>query len=325
MGLRSSTDRAAFINMEVTYGTAPTMAAANAFLLMDSEITPAADKLERNVDQPFYGGNPFVLVGKKITLTGTIDVLGAAAGGSTTPAPLGKVYRACGHSEATQAAVVGPPAVPVSYAYLPISKNFESVCIDFFWAGVKFRMLGVRGSMDFDFTIKQFPMAKVTLVGILTIPSDAEAYSGADYSAFQTPAAIESGVWSVVVGPLTGLTPVAVCAQSLTLAANADVNLFECSTNRQVLETDRKPTGTLKVYKDATLATWNPWAIADTQAVMLMDCTMTKAVGLNALLRIRAQLEYPKPTDIDGVAGFEIPYTCIPSGAGGDEYQLYVY
>jgi hypothetical protein len=294
-------------------------------LMMDTTITPTADKLERNIDHPFYGGDPFVLVNKRVTLTGTIDVLGAAAGGSTTAAPLGPLYRTCGHSEAVQIVAVGPPAIPASYCYAPISKTFESSTIDFFWAGVKCRILGARGSMDFDFTIKGYPKATVNITGIFTIPADGEAYTGADYTAFQTPAAIEATVWSVNIGPLTGLTPVAVCAQSLTLAANATVNLIECSTNRQVLMTDRKPSGTLKVYKDALLSAWNPWAIADAQATMLMDCMMTKAAGLNALLRIRAQLEYPKPTDIDGVAGFEIPFTAVPSGAGGDEYKLYVY
>lgn len=322
MALRSSSDKVGFLSIESTYGTPPTLTAADAILLMEAEITPTADKLERDVNRPYFGGDPFVLVGKKVTLTAKVDLIGAASG--TGAAPLGKLYRICGHAEAAQTVVVGPPALPLSEAYTPVSKNYDSATIDFFWAGIKFRMTGCRGTLDMDYSIKQFPQATVNITGLFTIPADGEAYTTIDWTAFKTPAAIESGVWGVVIGPLTGLTPVAVCAQSLSVSQNGNINLFECSTNRQVLVTDRKPGGTLKVYKDTTLALWNPWAIADAQNIMLMDCTMTKGVGLNSLLRMRAQLEYPKPVDIDGVAGYEIPFSLVPN-AGGDEYGLYFW
>lgn len=308
MAMRSATDRVALLALETTYGTAPALTAADAILLMDASIQTQADKLERNVDMPHFGGDPFVLVGKRITLSGTVDLLGAATPG--TAAPLGKLYRICGHSETIDA---GPPA---QVTYAPISKNFASGAVDFYWAGVRFRMTGVRGSLDMAFNIKDYAKGTINLTGILTLPTDAEPPAGIDWSTFQTPAPIDADTWEVMVGAVN------VCAQQLSLAQNATVSLVECSEGREVMITDRKPTGSLRVFKDATLAAWNPWSIAESQAIVTLTNTITKAAGLNVSVPIRAQLEYPQPTDIDGLAGFEIAFTAIPSGAGGDEYSL---
>lgn len=308
MAMRSSSDRVALLAIETTYGTAVPGVAADAILVMDASVQTAADKLERNTDSPHFGGDPFVLVGKRVTFTGTVDLLGHATPG--TAAPLGKLYRICGHSETLN---VGPPA---DATYAPISKNFASATVDFYWAGVRFRMTGVRGTIDMAFSIKDYAKGTVTLTGILTLPTDAEAPSGISWATFQTPAPIESETWTVQVGGVN------VCAQQLSLSQNATVNLVECSEGREVMITDRKPTGSLRVFKDATLATWNPWSIAESQAIVTLTNTIVKSAGLNVSVPIRAQLEYPNPVDIDGLAGFEIAFTAIPSGAGGDEYSL---
>lgn len=308
MALRSYTDRVALLTMETTYGTAANPVAADAILLMNAEIQPAADKLEREVDKPYFGGDPFVLVGKRITMTADCDILGPAAAAIGEAAPLGGLYRVCGHAEVLDAGT--------STSYNPISKDFESATVDFYWAGIRFRMLGVRGSVDFDFSIKNFARGSVTLTGLLTVPQDGEAPAGINWDSFQVPSAIETETWEVIVDGVN------VCAQQLTLAQNADVAVIECSESREVMITDRKPTGTLRVYKDATLAIWNPFQIADEQQIIVLENTITKSAGLNVSMPIRAQLEYPRPVDIEGNAGFEIPFSAVPSGAGGDEYSL---
>lgn len=308
MAMRSATDRVALLVIEATYGTPATVAAADAILLMDASVQTPADKLERNIDMPHFGGDPFVLVGKRVTLSATVDLLGAATPG--TAAPLGKLYRICGHSETLN------PGPPTNTTYAPISKAIASATVDFYWAGVLFRMTGVRGSLDMAFNIKDYAKGTINLTGILSMPADGEPPAGISWTSFQTPAPIEADTWEVLVGAVN------VCAQQLSLSQNATVNLVECSEGREVMITDRKPTGSLRVFKDATLATWNPWAIANSQGIVTITNTITKAAGLNVSVPIRAQLEYPQPTDIDGLAGYEIPFTAIPSGAGGDEYSL---
>lgn len=218
------------------------------------------------------------------------------------------LYKVCGHSETLSAGV--------DAVYAPISKTFSSATVDFYWAGVKFRMTGARGSIDFDFSIKGYAKGTISLTGLLTAPTDGEAPGGIDWSAFQTPLPIETESWEVVVGGVN------VCAQQLTLSAGSTVNLIECSEGREVVIANRTPSGTLRVLKDATLATWNPWAIAEAQNVVTLVNSITGTAGKQLTMPIRAQLEYPKPTDIDGMAGFEIAFAAVPSGAGGDEYSL---
>lgn len=306
MAMRSATDRVALLGIEASYNTPATITAASAILLMDATVQTVADKLERNIDMPHFGGDPFVLVGKRVTLSATVDLLGHGTPG--TAAPLGALYRICGHSETL--------VLTTSATYAPISKAIASATVDFYWAGVLFRMTGVRGSLDMAFNIKDYAKGTVNLTGILTLPADGEPPAGISWTTFQTPAPIEADTWEVVVGGVN------VCAQQLSLSQNATVNLVECSEGREVMITDRKPTGTLRVFKDATLATWNPWSIANGQTVVTLTNTIVKSAGLNVSVPIRAQLEYPKPTDIDGLAGYEIPFTAIPTGAGGDEYSL---
>lgn len=308
MAMRSAEDRVALLALEPTYAAGATITAANAILLQGSSIETLADKLERPIDMPHFGGDPFVMVGKRVVLSATVDLLGAATPG--TAAPLGLLYRICGHSQVLNAE---PPA---DTTYAPISKGVASGQLDFYWAGVRFRMLGVRGSIDMEFSIKNFAKGTVQLTGILTMPTDAEPPAGIDWTAFQAPPAIETETWEVMVGATN------VCAQQLNLRQGATVNLIECSEGREVMITDRKPTGSLRVFKDALLSVWNPWSIADSHAIVTISNEITKAAGLNISVPIRAQLEYPKPTDIEGQAGFEIPFTAVPSGAGGDEYSI---
>lgn len=307
MAMRSATDRVALLAIETAYGTAPSLTGANAILLMGAQIQPAAEKLTRQLDRPYFGGNPFVLIGKRVTLTAECDVIGAATPGAA--APLGGLYRICGHSETLGAS-------PDNAVYAPVSRGFASGTLDFYWAGAKFRLTGVRGSIDFDFSIKQYAKGSVNLTGILSVPEDGEAPSGINWDAFQTPLPIETESWSVSVGG------VQVCAQQLSLQAGAQVNMIECSEGREVVIANRAPTGTLRLMKDANLATWNPWQIADNHGIAEIVSSITGRAGAQVKLAIRAQLEYPKPIEIDGMAGYEIPFEAVPSGAGGDEYSL---
>ena len=417
MALRSTKDRVALLKIESTYGDDAGPLAAQAILLMNSSISPLSDKLERQTDRPFFGGDPFVLINERIELEAECDLIGSATPG--TAAPLGALYRTCGHSETLVAVAVAAPgtltpststsggtlaaatyyyvmtainavgetiasaeasqattgasstvtlawsavsgatgyklyratatgnetylttlgavttytdtgaitpgtAVPpvanttVGAAYRPISSNFASAMVYFYQSGILFAMTGVRGYIDFNLSINSYAKGKIKLTGLLTQPADGEAPAGIDFTAFQTPAAIQTETWEVVCGGVN------VCAKALTLSCNSDVKIQECSEAREVTIADRKPTGTLRVLKDSDLATWDPFAIAKQQQVVTLISRITKSSGLNVDIPIRAQLEYPKPTDIDGVMGYEINFTAVPSGAGGDEYALIV-
>ncbi len=306
MAFRSNSDRVILAAVESTYGAAPTMNAATVILGMNSSIRTIADQLAREVDQPYFGGDPFVLVGKRVELEFTVDLLGAATAGNASP--LSAIYRACGHSETLDAGV--------SATYAPVSTGQASATLDFYWAeNVRFRLTGARGSMDITQDIKNYTQATVRMVGILSIPTTASKPSGIDLSAFRTPVAIETPSWTVEIGAYT-----AHCTR-LQLQQNATLPLIETSESRQVIWTDRKPGGELIVVVNDDLSTWNPWSIADAHTIVDIVSTIAGTATKQCALNIRAQLGYPEPTEVDGVAALRIPFTAIPD-EGDDEYSF---
>ena len=310
---QSTIDSVALIKLETLYGQDAAPAAADVMLLMDIQVNTVADKLERKVAKPYFGSNPFVLVGKKVTLDAKCDLLGNLTPGLA--APLGPIYRITGHKEVL---VAGPPA---KTQYKPITRNVESASIYFFWAGILFKLTGARGSLDFEYAIKNYALGTLKVTGLLTIPEDGDVPAGIDWSQFQTPVAIETATWDVTVKD--GANPaVVVNANQLTITSGSKVDLVEGSARREVAFKDRQTTGTLKVFKDDTLAAWNPWAIAEAHKIVTLSNTITGQAGLNVDHQLRVQFEYPKPASIEDLAGFEIPFVAIPTGAGGDEYGI---
>lgn len=299
----SSTNRVILAKVETTYGVPPAMTGSDAILAMNATVRTIGDRLERPIDQPYFGGDPFVLVGKRCELDFEIDLIGHATPG--TAAPLGEIYRACGHSQ-----VLDPG---VNSTYSPVSSNQASATIDFYLAGLRFRLTGARGTMDVSWSVKNYARCQVKMVGLLTLPTDETAPS-ISLSAFQTPAAIETPTWALSVG---SHSPHAV---SMSLSQGGTLTLIETSESRQVVWIDRKPAGELIVVKNDPLSTWNPWSIADGHTVTTITSTITGGSGKNVTSTIRAQLGYPEPTEYEGVAAWKIPFTAVPD-TGDDEYR----
>jgi hypothetical protein len=217
--------------------------------------------------------------------------------------------KACGFAEtlspATSATYV--PAAPTAQA---------SATVDFYWAGIKFQLLGARGSLDIEQNIKNYGKAKCKLIGLLSVPADGSGPGGYDWSAFQTPPTIDTASWAVTLGAYNAHVT------ALSLAANAEVPLIETSESTQVLITARKPAGELIVVLNDTLATWNPWAIAAAHTPVTVTSTVTGGAGKNCAITILTQLGLPEATEYEGVAALRIPIVAIPSGAGNDEVSI---
>jgi hypothetical protein len=283
------------------------MAAADAILIMEPTLQVEAQQLTRAVAKPFFGGDPFVLVGKTITLSFTCDLIGAATPGD--PSPLSALYRICGHSE-----VLTPNT---SAVYAPISTGIPSATVDFFWAGERHRLTGARGTMDMTFEIDNYARAQVTLTGIYNGPIDAAPPAGINFSAFQTPQAIDTPNWSVAVGAYQAH------ARSLNINQGAQIARVATSESTQIMVTARNSTGQLVALKAEDLSVWNPDSIANAHTVTTIVAAITGSPGRNVSITARAQLGMPNRSQpIEGLAAYQIPLSIIPSGAGGDEYSI---
>jgi hypothetical protein len=306
VALKSWKLKTLILKTETTYGTdsVPT-AGANGVLAMNMSISIDADKLERPIDHPYLGANPFVLVGKRITVEFDFEPLGNSAVGSA--APCGPILTACAHSE-TLVAVT-------SATYALASTSLKSVSIYFQMENQKVVVLGARGTIDYDWTVKQFPKAHAKLTGMFAIPVF-NAIPSPTVSAWQTPVAVEMETMLVTIGGT------AVNTMSFMLSQGNDVNIHEGSESREAAILARAATGTLKVY-DPGIDVLDLWTPAKNYTPTAIVCTVDGGAGKKAVMTVpNAQLQLPKWTEMDGTIGLEIPFTAVPSSAGNDEYNL---
>lgn len=303
--------KALLVGIESTYGTDPTPApASDAVVVLDGSSNVEADRLAREIDRATFGEDPHVLVNKRATISGGLELIGAEAAGDA--APIGPVLRACGFAETLDE---GPPAIAT---YNPISNDFESVTGYFYHAGIRYRSNGMLGALEsLEFAIRQFPRAQFTLTGLMVAPDEQALPSDIDLSAFQSPVAAETETLTVSIDG-TELNAV-----SVSLNTNMEVVVHEGSELRRVWISDRRPSGTLTIYRPE-LSSWNPWTIADSlsKVPLVVTCDGGSAGQKVTLTAPLIQLEYAQATEIDGAAGLEIPFVCTASDAGDDDLEL---
>ena len=296
------------LKIESVYGTDPTpTGAANSMLTMEGSIKLLADKLDRKLDRDWFGADPFVLVGKRAEVEFEIDLLGHATPG--TAAPCAPILRSCG---------MGETLVPATSAtYKPVSGSFASATIWFYHAGLLYKIVGARGTVSLDLTIKQWPKAKIRYVGLIAASQPTEASpSGVVLTSFQTPLAVETETFSLTVGGT------ALNATAFMLDQSNELQMYEGSEAREVSIKERMPNGTFTIFQEV-LATFNPWTNANAHTLNDIAVVFNGGAGKIVTINVdRAQFEYPELTDIDGAAGWAIKYNGQPSSSGNDEFEI---
>lgn len=306
MALFSWRRKVILLKIESAYGTDPTpVFGTDGILAMNLSISLEADKLEREIDRSFFAANPFVLVGRRCMVEFDFEPMGHATPG--TAAPCGPLLRACAHAQ------VLVPAT--SATYNPITATPESATLYYWMGNQRFAITGCRGTIDFDHSIKQFPKAHAKLTGLFAIPTNT-AIVTPTLTAWQDPPAIETETWELSVDGS------AVNAVSFTLSQNNETPIHEGSEAREVVLTDRKAGGVLRVY-DPGVSVFDFWTLAKDHTKVPIVSTVTGGAGLIQEITVGlAQFELPKFVEIDGVVGLEIPYVALASSAGSDEYTL---
>lgn len=300
--------RTLLLKIESVYGTDPTPTeAANAMVTMEGSCKLLADKLDRKLDRDYFGSDPFVLVGKRAEIEFDFDLLGHATPG--TAAPCAPILRACGMAETL---------VPATSAtYKPVSSGFAAGTIYFFHSGLLFKVVGSRGTISVDFSVKQWPKAKARFIGLIAAATPTEVAPGAvTVTAFQTPPAVETETFSLTVGGT------ALNATAFMLEQSNELQIYEGSEAREVSIKERMPNGTFTIFQEV-LATFNPWTLANNHTLNDIAVVVNGGAGKIVTINVdRAQFEYPEVTDSDGAAAWAVKYNAQPSSAGNDEFEI---
>lgn len=306
--------RALLLKLESEEGTdAAPAPAVNALQILNGQGQIESDRLSREIDTPYFSARPFVNVRRRATLTGAVELLGAATVGAA--APIDALLR-CGAHAYTQVEDDSEPPVPVAAEYNPVSDGVPSATGWFYHGGELMKVTGARAALTrITFAINDFAKAEFQIQGSVAAVEEAPPPSGTDYSAFQEPQAITTETFEVT------LDGDEVDAVSVQLDLQPQLTMVEHSEARVTRLTDRQSGGTLRIYPPARSRIDIRALVAAHTRVPLV-ATVTGAAGRNVTLALPAvQLGEPQSVDIDGVLGWDIPFVAI-ADQGNDEYLL---
>lgn len=295
--------RAMLAEIQAAAGTAETLVPAeDAHLVTGLEAMYEAGELEREIDYPGHGAKEHVLIERLLRFKFGVELRGAQTVGNASP--LGRLLRGAGFGQALT------PATSAIYSL--VTSGHELLTMAGYSHGSLKSARDARGVLtSIELSTDNFAKGQMEFIGVATASpiSDASVPGTVDISAFQAPVAIETESFEVDIDG-TELS-----AQSLTINTNAQIKLYHSSRERFVFQQQRyRPTGTLRVFKE-TRAAFDPEAIA---LALTKLPVFAEIVGGGETLRLdmpAVQFGMPKEIDIDGLAGWELPFKAVGTSA----------
>jgi hypothetical protein len=301
--------RLILIETESSYGTDATPDGADAVLVRDLNITPQqSDVVNRDLVRPYLGASEQLLANTRVECTFSVELTGSGTAG-TAPA-YGKALQACGLSETIVAAT--------SVTYAPVSASFDSVTIYYNIDGLRHKVTGARGTCSINASVGEIPSIDFSFTGVYNAPDDS-ALPTATYANQATPLIFKNGNTSSFQ-----LLSYAGALQTFSFDLGNSLAYRELvGGTKEVLLTDRASTGstTLEAISIAT-KDYFAAALSDTTLGNLDFTHGTAAGNIVDFASTRVDIGDVSYGDQDGIAMLTIPYTCVPSTAGNDEFEL---
>lgn len=301
--------RLILLESEATYGTDPTPTGVDAVLVRDLNITPLqSDVVSRDLVRPYLGASEQLLANTRVECTFSVELAGSGTAG--TAPRYGKALLACGLSETIVATT--------SVTYAPVSSSFGSCTIYYNIDGVLHKVTGARGTFTINGAVGEIPTIDFTFTGIYNTPTDT-ALPSVTYGDQATPVVFKNG-------NTTGfeLLSYAGCLQSVSFdVGNTLVYRELVGCTKEVLLTDRASTGSV-VLEAPSMATKNYFtaALSDGTLGNLLFQHGQTAGNIIDFASTRVDIGDVSYSDQDGIHMLNIPYTCVPSTAGNNEFSL---
>ncbi len=245
MGIRFER-KAMLTKIESSYGTDPAPSgAANAVLLRNLDIDIAVgDRIPRDVLRSGLGQVAQFLVGRRVTMTCTVDLAGSGTAGIAPP--YGPLLRSCAMAETVTA--------DTKVDYTPIDSGFESVSNWFNLEGMRTKMVGVRGSAKAQLQKGKLPTIALQLTGLWT-SDDASAYPSQTLTAWKDPVPVTKANT-----PTFTLDSQAVVASAFELDLGVNTEYRELINLKEIAVLDRLPALTA-TFEELPLGTKNYFAM----------------------------------------------------------------
>lgn len=227
MGIRFER-KCVLAKIESSYGTDPTpTGVANAVLLRNVDIDIAqGDRIPRDIIRSGMGQVMSFLVGRRVTMTFSVDLAGAGAAG--TPPAYGPLLRMC-----TMAEII-TPATRVDY--FPVNTSQESGTIYFNLEGTRTILTGVRGSAKLQLQKGKLPTIQFQLTG-LWVSDSAVALPSQTLTAWIDPVPVTKANT-----PTFTIDSQALVASSVEVDLGVSVEYRELINLKEINVQDRLPT-----------------------------------------------------------------------------------
>jgi hypothetical protein len=148
--------------IEVTEGTAETLAAADGVLALQAAFQRNQEMNARNPFRPTLSQLASVAGKRTGAMTCQVEMKGSGTAG--TAPEWGKLLRACGFGETTV------PATSVTY--LPVSTGDPSLTIGHYQDGIRHLVAGARGTFSFGGAVGEIPILNFSFLGVEDVTAD---------------------------------------------------------------------------------------------------------------------------------------------------------
>lgn len=295
---------------ESEYGDGADLASAVLLVCSELDSNPyEGDRVERERLRNHFGAQVEANAAPHATITATVPLAGSGTAG--TAPNFGLLLRACGLSETVDSGE--------SVSYQPATDNTESVCLWFVEDGQLQKLPGVRGTVEFTLTVRDYPTMAFTFTGLYKRPEEHTD------SISQT---VSDVVDEVLVNkqnsPKFTVHGHQGCGQSLSFQLGNEViyrNLIGCENVRI---TDRSVTGQVEVEApDITTKDYFA-ALESHEEVTLAPIVMEHGKTAGNIVHIegpKVQLSSLSRNDADGIVHYQMDTRWI-ADQGDDEIVI---
>lgn len=295
--------------IEVTKGTDPVPAAANAILVRDATLTPIeGDEVDNNYIKPYFGSGGSTLVTEYSKVSFSVPFSGVDTAGDVPG--YAALLRACAMSMTVDAGV--------DVVFEPVTDGIESLTIYGNVDGILHKMHGAQGTVKAAVDAKGLPTFQFEFTGSF-VPATDTALPAVDYTAFMPALGVNKANTTCT------LHGVSVAASGFSFDAGNRVVKQDLMNVDETEITDRQSMGSL-TFRNTTIATknWIEMARSGTTGVL----ALRHGQGATNVVKIDAgvvQLGKPTYGDQDGIQMITVPLRFIPTSAGNDEWSITVH
>ncbi|MEO8120463.1 MAG: hypothetical protein ABI606_14245 [Rhodoferax sp.] len=295
--------------VETIVGTLVVPVSANAIEVSDVTLTPIeGDEVDQNLVKPYFGASETIMVTEYRKVAFSVGLAGVAALG-TLPGYTA-LMRGCA------ASATNTPGT--STVFLPVTDGIESLSFYAVVDKLLYKMAGARGNCKSVIDAKGIPKWQFDFTGSFIPVEDVVSMPAVDYTAFMKPLGVNKANTTL------SFDGISVACSSFQFDFGNKVVKQDLMNVDTTEITGRTSTGSVK-FRNTDVATKDWIALARTSAKVPLliqhGQAATNTVSISVPL---AQVGKPSYSDDDGIQMITVPFRCIPSSAGNDEWSIEV-